>query len=245
MRSRVGRRIWWQTHGIDQETDFWAVWLRSGGGTRWAEDYARRLEPAPTIDDALITDWLDASDLDEIRILDVGAGPISRVGNTYPHKSIALVAVDPLADEYRRLLSEARVDPYVRTSAAHGERLLDTFAPETFDIVYAVNSVDHSYDPVRIIRNMVALVRPDGVALLRHVRNEGEHRRYSGLHQWNLEPSEDGDLIVWNAVVRASMREVLGDEAIVEAWEEDGQTLARVTRRSHSSVAGPFTSSSR
>ena len=60
-----------------------------------------------------------------------------------------------------------------------------------------VNSLDHSADPFTIISNMVGLVRPGGIVLLRHKRNEGESARYGGLHQWNFDVVDDS-LIVWN-----------------------------------------------
>jgi SAM-dependent methyltransferase len=237
MRTGLGRHIWWRTHGVGQEIDFWSEWFQLRGGARWSGDYARRLETAPLIDDPLVTEWLDQIDLDEVRIIDVGAGPISRLGIRYPGKSIAVVAVDALAEEYDTLLRTFGVDPYVRTVEAHGERLLDYFPPTSFDVAYAVNSVDHSYDPVRIIKNMVELVRPDGAVLLRHVQNEGEHRNYSGLHQWNFDVA-GRDLLVWNHAQRCSLQGTLGAQAIVEAWVAEGQVLVRVTRRAHAVATG-------
>ncbi len=177
-----------------------------------------------------MTGWLDGIDRVDLRIIDVGAGPVSKLGIRYPGKSIEVVPVDPLAQQYERLLRRFGVEPPVRTIEAHGEHLLSRFAPASFDIAYAVNAVDHSYDPMRIIQNMLALVRPDGVVLLRHRLNEGEHERYVGLHQWNFDV-RGGDLVIWNHVVSHSVRRALDARADVTAWIEDDVALARVRPR--------------
>ena len=237
IRTPAGRRLWWRSRGRDHELDFWTAWLERRGG-KWSEDYARRLGPAPLIEDRLVTDRLDEIDRVEVKILDVGAGPVTQLGTHYPGKRIQVVPVDPLADEYERLLSRFGVEPPVRTIKAHGERLLRHFSPRSFDIAYAVNSIDHSYDPVRIIENMLTVVRPDGVVLLRHRLNEGEHERYVGLHQWNFDV-RGGDLVVWNHAVTQSLRHALGTRGDVEAWIEDDIALARVTPRSKGGEGAP------
>jgi SAM-dependent methyltransferase len=148
------------------------------------------------------------------------------------------VPVDPFAEDYDRLLRRFAVEPPVRTIKAHGERLLSHFPPGSFDIAYAVNSIDHSYDPVRIIRNMLTLVRHDGVVLLRHRLNEGEHEGYVGLHQWNFDV-RDGDLVIWNHVTTQSLRHALTATGNVEAWVEDDVALARVTHGSKPGDGAP------
>lgn len=238
IRTRVGRRLWWRSRGREHELDFWTAWLETKGAGAWGEDYARRLGPAPLIEDELVTAWLDEIDRVEVKIIDVGAGPITKLGTRYPGKSIEVVPVDPLAGEYDRLLSRFGVEPPVRTIEAHGERLLRHFGPASFDIAYAVNSIDHSYDPVRIIGNMLTLVRPDGAVLLRHRLNEGEHERYVGLHQWNFDV-RDGDLVIWNHAVTQSLRHALGARGDVEAWIEDDMAVARVAPSSEGGEGAP------
>jgi SAM-dependent methyltransferase len=226
IRTPIGRRLWWRSHGRRDELDFWAYWLDTNGA-RWSDDYTRRVAPEPLIDDPLVTDWLDGLEQPEVRIIDVGAGPITKLGVRYPGKGITVVPVDPLAVQYERLLQSRGVEPPVRTIQAHGEHLLRHFRPESFDVAYAVNSLDHSYDPVRIIANMVKLVTSDGVVLLRHARNEGENERYCGLHQWNFDARE-GDLVVWNHAVDHKLSEELEPGAQVEAWIEGDEVLVRV-----------------
>ena len=230
LRTRPGTRLWWRSQGLPHELAFWSDWFELRGGPRWEQDYRRRLEPAPLIDDPLVTERLDELAATDVKVIDVGAGPISRLGNRYPGKRIDLVAADPLADDYDQLLRRFGVEPYVRTVKAHGERLLERFTTGSFDIAYAVNSLDHSYDPLLIVRNMVALVHPEGAVLLRHTRNEAEHRRFSGPHQWNFDVVE-GEVLIWNHAVRHALVSAFAGWADVHGWVEDDEVLVRITAR--------------
>ena len=99
----------------------------------------------------------------------------------------------------------------------------------TFDIAHAVNSLDHSADPLIIVENMLQVVRVGGVVLLRHHHNEGEHERYEGLHQWNFD-CEEGKLILWNNADRADVSAALSPHGRTEVWIEQDEILARITR---------------
>jgi SAM-dependent methyltransferase len=226
LRTRLGTWLWWRSHGREDELGFWSAWFDQHGAS-WQADYARRVQPAPPIEDPLVTEWLDRLERDTVRIIDVGAGPLTKLGVHYRGKNVSVVPVDPLARHYDRLLRAHGIEPAVRTIEADGERLLRQFPRQSFDIAYAVNSVDHSYDPLLVISNMTELVARDGAVLLRHTRNEGERRGYSGPHQWNFD-AVDGDLRVWNHAGERRLSEVLGDDASVEAWVDEGQVLVRV-----------------
>ena len=43
---------------------------------------------------------------------------------------------------------------------------------------------------------MVAVCKVGGCCRLAHSTDEGEKQRYSGLHQWNFRPQEDGNLVI-------------------------------------------------
>jgi SAM-dependent methyltransferase len=150
-----------------------------------------------------------------IRILDVGAGPLTAVGRKLPGREVDLVAVDPLADAFDRILSDLGIDPPTRTRKAAGEALLPVFGPDQFDIVVCGNALDHSHDPALCVGQMFAVTRPGGWMYLWHYANEAEEEGYAGLHQWNLE-ARDGDMILWNRSSRVSCRELLGPAAEVD-----------------------------
>ena len=97
----------------------------------------------------------------------------------------------------------------------------------SFDIAYAVNSLDHSADPLTIVSNMVAVVREGGVVLLRHKRNEGESARYGGLHQWNFDVVDES-LLVWNSAVEVNVGVAFEGRAVTTAWIAEHEAIARL-----------------
>lgn len=227
MHSGLGRGLWWRARKRS-EVDFWAAWLVGAPGTeQWASDRESRLDPNTEIRDPLVRAELERIPTDEVTILDVGAGPVTSLGFRYPGKTLTIVPVDPLADEYERVLREADLDPPIRTISVAGEALLKHFGPRRFDIAYASNALDHSADPFTIISNMVAVVRTGGIVLLRHKRNEGEQARYGGLHQWNFDVVDD-NLLVWDNAVEVNVGSALEGRAETNAWISDEEVIARL-----------------
>jgi SAM-dependent methyltransferase len=227
MRSGLGRRLLWRTRK-GSEVDFWADWLTGAPGTeQWTRDREERLDPETEIRDPLVRAELERTPAEEISILDVGAGPLTWLGYCYPGKALTIVPVDPLADEYERLLRDAGLDPPIRTIRVAGEGLVEHFGPGRFDIAYASNSLDHSADPFAIISNMAAVVRAGGVVLLRHKRNEGESAHYGGLHQWNFDVADDS-LLLWNRAVQVNVGAALQGRAVTTAWISEGEVIARL-----------------
>lgn len=227
MRSGRGRRLWWRRRR-SSEVDFWAGWLVGAPGTeQWASDREERLDPNTEIRDPIVRAELERNPAEEISIIDIGAGPVTNLGYRYPGKTLAIVAVDPLADQYDGLLRDAGLDPPIRTIAVAGEALLDHFGSRRFDIAYAANSLDHSADPLIIISNMARVVRTGGVVLLRHKRNEGESALYGGLHQWNFDVVDD-NLLLWNNAMEVNVGSVLGRRAVTTAWIEENEVVARL-----------------
>jgi len=204
--SASSQTVW--EDNLDDEVGFWNRYL-STSGLEWPEEFQMRLDPNSVVTDDLVgrhLRWLAST---EVSILDVGAGPLTIINKTFPGKTLTITATDPLADDYDRLLAAARIDPPVRTARCEGERLLTIFEYETFDIAFARNALDHSYEPIRVIRNMIGLVKSGGFVLLKHRRNEALTVGYEGLHRWNFD-IDDGDLIVWNPDTRHSVRTSFG-----------------------------------
>lgn len=143
-----------------------------------------------------------------VRLLDVGAGPVTQLGKVWPGRTVLITATDPLANEYNDLLDQARIIPPVRTRLGHGETLSQQFHPNTFDFVCAINALDHSYDPLLVIQGMVDVAKPGSWVKLIHFVNEAEAAGYTGLHQWNF-ALEDGEFIVWNQRERVRARDRL------------------------------------
>ncbi|UGS38736.1 hypothetical protein DSM104329_05166 [Capillimicrobium parvum] len=222
----MGSRERWED-GLDTEVRFWRAYLRHnlepGGPGHYRVDPDWSLE-----EDAVLAPVVAGLDGDRVRILDVGAGPLTVLGKRCPGKAVEIAAIDPLAEAYDRLLAEAGIDPLVRTRAGHGEQVAELFAPASFDVAYSSNALDHGYDPAAAIAAMVAVVRPGGAVVLRHARNEGETQRYLGLHQWNLD-ARDGELVVWRPGEERNVSRELAGRARGDVRVQDGELIAVLT----------------
>jgi SAM-dependent methyltransferase len=211
---------------LREEVDYWRRWLATKGG-KWAEEYSFRFDPSAEITDPALRDVLAELPDDTVAILDVGSGPVSTVGYRFPEKTIVLVPVDPLAHEYDRLLAEADVEPPVRVTRVEGEHLRETFGPARFDIAYARNAIDHAVDPLSIVENMLAVVRPGGYVVLRHVRDEAVRQDYVQLHQWNFDQRGE-QLVAWRPGEQINVSAALANVADVRCYIEPGSEDERV-----------------
>jgi SAM-dependent methyltransferase len=223
-RGASPQEVW--AGGADAEIAILREWLGTRGG-RCPDDYRFRLDPESVIQED-ITRHLNGAGR-RVRILDVGAGPLTFVGKRWPGHDVELAAVDALADRYDALLAEYGVTPPVRTRRCDSERLSEMFPPDSFDIACAAWTIDHSYEPLRAIRQMVAVVRPGGIVLLLHYPNEAENEVYHGQHQWNLDWAGD-DCILWRPGTRWSLRQELAGQATVTGAKADGTVTTVITK---------------
>lgn len=168
-----------------------------------------------------------------VQILDVGSGPLTYVGKRWADRDVQIVAADPLADQYNAILDRLSIRPLIRPVLAQGEKLLDRFDSDSFDLAYARNSLDHTYNPLSVIISMVAVVKPQRCVYLWHVANEGVRERYTGLHQWNLD-IRHGEFIIDNGRKVQSVNEALSGTAEIscrfETCGEDQIVVAEVRK---------------
>jgi len=90
------------------------------------------------------------------KILEVGCGAhglIFGFGENFG------VGIDPLAVDYKRLFPKWQGNAL--TTAAIGERL--PFDDASFDVVLSDNVIDHAEDPIRIVDEIVRVLKPGGV----------------------------------------------------------------------------------
>lgn len=93
---------------------------------------------------------------DTDKVLEVGSGAHGLVfgfGGNFG------VGIDPLAVDYRRLFP--RWQQNAPTTAAVGEQL--PFADASFEIVLSDNVIDHARDPLKIVDEMVRVLKPGGI----------------------------------------------------------------------------------
>jgi SAM-dependent methyltransferase len=205
----------WQ-EGVPAEVEFWRRYLLSGGSD-WPDEYRHRVDAMAGLNEPLVAERLGRFTDGPLKILDVGAGPLTILGKRHLDRALDITAVDPLAEDYDRILAEAQVEPIVRTIRCAGEGLVDRFGVAAFDVVYARNAIDHTVHPLDVIRNMVAVARPGGFVALRHYHNEGVSAGWAELHQWNFEVRGD-DLFVWGRHATHNITQLLSDEATTKCW---------------------------
>lgn len=168
------------------------------------------------------------------KVLDVGAGPISKVGKIVDGGSIDLIPVDPLADDYQQLLEKNDLQSPVLTRKGYGERLAEQFPENTFDLIHARNSVDHCLDPVVVILDCVRVLKPGCHFYLNHYRNEGIAAGYYGLHQWNFDEL-DGQFVVSDRFGKViSISSALEGMAFMTSVESQGDRIIVVIQKTGS-----------
>ena len=128
------------------------------------------------------------------RVLDVGCGPLSPLAWGVDSGILDLTAVDPLARVYRFLLGAYRLDFPVTPVPCAAERLLDRFAPASFDAVYSRNALDHVEDADLCIANICALLTKNGRFFFDGITREGTRQKWRGLHKHDFYVS-DGRLM--------------------------------------------------
>jgi SAM-dependent methyltransferase len=195
---RVGRSVlrWLgdtRTRQLRDEVQFWRSWFATRG-LEWPEDYKERLDPEYPIQEH-VARYIDLLPRDPVHILDVGAGPLTKLGKVHRTKNIRITATDLLATEYGRVLEQFGIKPLVRTIFADAENLVDQFGRDSFDIVHGQNCIDHTSNPMKAIEQMIATTKPNGFTILLHAENEGQDKRYEQLHKWDF-TGMDGHFII-------------------------------------------------
>ena len=193
-------KIKWKA-GIKSEIQFWDDWFCMKG-FQWADQYRNSFDPDLPLQPRPAALLLPQA---EIHILDVGAGPLTFLGKVYEGKCINITAVDPLADEYDKILNKYQFQPLVRTQKLAAENLTKRFPSNKFDLVFARNSIDHAYNPERAILQMINVVKSGRYVLLEHTPNEAENANYSDLHQWNFSMSINGDFLISSKFEKVNM----------------------------------------
>lgn len=163
--------------------------------------------------------YIDINEKTDISILDVGSGPLTVISNIWPEINLSITMVDPLADEYNKILDKYNIVVPVRPQKCEVEKLSDIFPKNHFDFVHMKNSLDHSYDPISGINQMLNVVKPKCYVYLQHHINVAETNEYFGFHQWNF-CEEKGDFILWNKSKKISLKEEIKGIATLEVKEE-------------------------
>jgi SAM-dependent methyltransferase len=211
------------------EVGFWQKWLESEGYI-WKDDFARRVDPNYPLQPHIRPYIIVPPGSQTIRILDVGAGLLTVLGKKWDGYTLDITAVDPLADEYDRVLAAAGMNPIVRTIKGDAEHIASQFPESRFDFVYAQNCIDHCLNPMLAIEQMLTLVKPGHYLMLEHAVNEGETMKYDGLHQWNF-CIKDGHFTIWRPGWKADAQAAFEARADIEARIKDNWLVVAMKKR--------------
>jgi SAM-dependent methyltransferase len=203
--SGLSARERWAKH-LGSEAGYWERLI--GTPERFRAEFGWCLEPELEVRQDEIRRAIEAVPRDRLRVLDVGAGPVTVVGRRYGGKVIEVTAIDPLADAYNEALRRSGIEVPVVTQKLAIEDLPERFEPGSFDIAYCHNAIDHMPDPMLALDVMLALVRADGYVVIRCLPREGERNSYFGIHQWNVDLDGGFELVIWDR----SARHVVADE---------------------------------
>jgi len=180
-------------------------------------DFQNRMNPERLLQEPLAT--LIQSLPKPWRILDIGCGPLSTIGLRVGNEKIELIGVDPLADTYHNLLTDAAITPNCQLIQSDCSDLAQRFAEQPFSMTCSINALDHAIDPLGVIRQMAIVTASGGYIFLRHAENEGIRERYQGLHQWNFS-IQRGHPTISDGVTTRYLLDSLSDLVLKDAKHE-------------------------
>lgn len=198
----------WLT-GIKEELDFWNNYMDTQGDI-YKEDY----EKTVCANKKFVLD----NDIDEIycnkefKFIDVGSGPFSRCGKETEKVDMNFTAVDPLAEAYNIMKVNKRIDNGIVIDTAFVELLDKKYGENVFDMVHMSNSLDHCFDALCGIYQLIYICKIGGKIILRHAENEAERSEYGGFHQWNLSVhNKENSFVIWKGEQRINIVQELGE----------------------------------
>ena len=201
----------WLT-GIYSELEFWNEYIRNQGGIfkkKWG------LTTDPNRKFVLEEDIPQDKNGKAFYFLDVGSGPFSRCGFVTDRVILKHTAIDPLAAAYKMMKEKEGINTRVNLKEGFVE-ILDCFVEKnSFDLVHMSNSLDHSFDPIIGVFQLLNACKIGGKVILRHKQNEAETEKYEGFHQWNLSVNVNNNrFVIW----RGSEIYVIND--LIEEYAE-------------------------
>lgn len=166
-----------------------------------------------------------------LKLLDAGCGPFPKSGLRLNGFHIERTLMDALGGQYHQLLSELNIKTNGQNIInCELEKADDCFTDSCFDIVFAKNCIDHTYNPFEAIKSMVSITKIGGCIYLEHYKREGKYTGYAGLHQWNM-TIHKGDLVISDKgeVNRINISEMIVPNSL-EVYEQNNKIYAVIKK---------------
>lgn len=157
-------------------------------------------------------------DKKQVKIAEVGAGPINTIGDSWPGVDVLIDASDIHANEYQKFWEHHNKTPIIPVVYQDFEDL--DYADETFDIVHCVNALDHTADAMKALSELIRICKKGGWIYLRHSPYQMD--RYGGLHRWNAHVV-DGVCVFSNGIENLKLdgfKTHLEGDLIVSIWQK-------------------------
>lgn len=221
MTEKYGDYIEKWLGGIGNEILFWKEYMQDKGGI-YKKDFLEVTRPNRefAFEEEIPEDKLGK----RLKFVDVGAGPFSDCGTVSTKVKLEVTAIDPLADVYNSLKKKYGLDNGIRIRMGFVECLDTQFAENEFDIVYMRNALDHCFDAVMGIYQLLYICRTGGKVILKHTENEAEREGYQGFHQWNLSlDNPEKSFIIWREDQRIDAVKIFREYADIELYPGEGE----------------------
>lgn len=204
--------------GLEEEIEFWKMYMEERGGL-YFHGYNKTISPNRKFE--LEDDIPLESYGKEYIFIDIGSGPFSRCGRLTDKVKLNALSVDPLASVYKILKEKNKIDNGVKLECGFVELLSRQFPENTFDMVHMSNSLDHSFDAMYGLYQLLYICKIGGKVILRHTENEAERERYNGLHQWNLSlHNAEKSFVIWRNDKRYNISKLFMEYADIELYPD-------------------------
>jgi len=126
-----------------------------------------------------------------IRALDVGCGAVSRLRWGALNDLMTVTGIDPLLDMYAIVRERHGLSGLPAIRCAHevrvgAEDMGTALVPASVDFVYCANALDHTEDPVVVMRAIAQVLRPGGLLAIEVFTREGTREGWWQLHQFDM-----------------------------------------------------------
>jgi len=169
-----------ELHGIYHELAFWQQFVKT---ERFINGWVKKVK-TPELNQEVADFILSVKNES---VLDVGSGVCSLLNGL-----VNVTACDPLGDLYRLIFDYERhkLLPPLPIPAEHLNY------SNQFDIVHISNALDHCQSPYNALIKLLDAVKTGGYLIVQGFCNEAEHESWQGFHQWNLDITDSGILMI-------------------------------------------------
>lgn len=228
--------------GLNEEIHFWKKFMENKGGASFV-GWEKTISPERKFE---LESEISKDKYGKVyKFADIGSGPFSNCGRITDKVKLEITCIDPLASVYKTLKSNNNLKSYVNCETGFVELLYKKFGENVFDMVHMSNSLDHCFDPVYGIYQLLYICDLGGQVILRHNENEAENGNYKGMHQWNLSLNNpENSFIIWNRKGnRYDICEIFKEYAVFKLYpeqrSEDGWIYNKVVMTKRKNIRIP------